>query len=96
MVNGHRADTLIDSGADGIFAGQDLARKLNLVTTQLKKPIEAIIANGEECHITLEAKNVPYDIQGMIGTVDLKILPCNHPTLIFGNTWLAEHNPKIN
>jgi gag-polyprotein putative aspartyl protease len=95
-INEIEVSTLIDSGADGIFLGQDLAQKLDLELTPTSELTPISVANGEECMITQEAKDVPYEIQGFKGKINILIMPFNHNQLILGNQWLSQHNPDIN
>jgi deoxyuridine 5'-triphosphate nucleotidohydrolase len=95
-INEMEVNTLIDSGADGIFLGEDLAQKLGLELTSTSELTPISVANGEECMITQEAKDVPYEIQGFKGKTNILIMPFNHNQLILGNQWLSQYNPDIN
>jgi dUTP pyrophosphatase len=70
-LNKKKAIILIDSGADGMFIGENLAKECGIKTTLLKTPTSAIFANGEVGIVTKEARNIPYQIQGLTGIINL-------------------------
>ena len=87
-INNKPGEFLIDSGADGIFCGQNMAKKSSMKLTPLKKKITITTADGKEHDITQMARNVPYTIQGFKDTLDLYIMPVDHDHILLGNHWL--------
>ena len=79
---------LVDSGADGIFCGQNIAKEANLKLTPLKKGITITMADGKDHTIKNVAKSVPYNIQGFTDTMDINIMPVDHDHILLGNHWL--------
>ena len=86
---------LLDSGADGIFCGQNIAREAKLKLTPLKKAITITMADGKDYFIKNMAKEVPYHIQGFSDTLDLYVMPVDHDHILLGNHWLDRINPAI-
>jgi hypothetical protein len=95
-INGTKVFTLIDSGADGIFCGQNCATLLKFKPSKLKKPITITMADGSDHSITQVANNVEYTIQGFKAKMNIYIMPVDHDHIILGNHWLANLNPQIN
>ena len=86
---------LLDSGADSIFCGQNIAREAKLKLTPLKKAITITMADGKDHFIKNMAKEVPYHIQGFSDTLDLYVMPVDHDHILLGNHWLDRINPAI-
>jgi dUTP pyrophosphatase len=95
-IRGKPAEFLVDSGADGVFTGKNIAEELGLYLNHLKTPITITMANGEDSEITQVAKNTLYTIQGFQDKMDIYIMPTDHDQIILGNHWLDKINPAIN
>ena len=94
-LNNQTTEFLIDSGADGLFCGKNMAKKAKLKVTELNRPLTITMADGKEHSITKVAKNIPYSIQGFKDNLDLYIMPADHDQVILGNHWLDHLNPTI-
>ena len=94
-LNKANATFLLDSGADGIFCGQNIAKEANLKLSPLKKAITITMADGKDHSIKSMAKDVPYHIQGFSDTLDLYVMPVDHDHILLGNHWLDRINPAI-
>src|SRR5947208_12827205 len=95
-INGTKVYTLIDSGADGIFCGQNCAALLNFKPSKLKKLITITMADRSDHSITQVANDVEYTIQGFKDKMNIYVMPVDHDHIILGNHWLANLNPQIN
>jgi len=95
-IKGKTLHFIIDSGADGIFAGQNMIEEAGLATSILKKPVVITTADGEEHTITHIAKKVPYSIQGFQDKINILIMPVDNDQIILGNHWLSHLNPIVN
>ena len=94
-INGKKEETLIDSGADGIYIPERIAKRLGLKTTPMKESFRISVANGAEYTINQEVRDLPYNIQEFKSKMNAYILPGNQDQIILGNSWLDEHNPSI-
>ena len=94
--NGKSKTTLIDSGAEGNFGPPSLAKKIGYKPYKLPNPQTITVADGKDYTITHGLRKVPYNFQGFKSTIDLMILPVEHPCVILGSPWLHDVNPHIN
>ena len=98
----HETTAIIDSGATGSFIDTQLARKLNLETSPLSRPVKAFNVDGTaNCkgNITWET-NVDLSFPDCSDfphseTIRLMVLNLRKPQLILGMPWLQKWNPEI-
>ena len=93
---------IIDSGATGSFIDTQLARRLNLETTPLSRPVKAINVDGTtNCkgNITREGdvhlSFTDYTDHPHEEITRLMVLNLGKPQLILGMPWLQKWNPEI-
>ena len=93
---------IINSGSTGSFIDTQLARRLNLETTPLSRPIKAINVDGtanckgsitQETNIRLSFTN--YTDHPHEETIRLMVLNLGKPQILLGMTWLQKWNPEI-
>ena len=92
-INGMKESFYIDSGADGVFGGDNLSALLKV--TDLDNPLTYTVADNSECVISQVARQVQCNIQGYRFTTDIMIMPTEMDYIYLGNSWLSEHNPII-
>jgi hypothetical protein len=95
QIHGKNLDFLIDSGADGIFCGQNIATEAKMKLTKLAQHLDVTSADGQPLTVTHKAKEIPYSIQGYRDTMDIYVLPVDHEHILLGNHWLSKINPTI-
>ena len=98
----YETTAIIDSGATGSFIDTQLARKLNLETFPLSRPVKAFNVDGTtNCkgNITLETdvdlSFSDYSDTPHSETIRLMVLNLGKPQLILGMPWLRKWNPEI-
>ena len=98
----HETTAIIDSGATGSFIDTQLAQKLNLETSPLRRPVKAFNVDGtanckgnitQETDIKLSFPDYSDVLHSE--TVRLMVLNLGKPQLILGMPWLRKWNPKI-
>ena len=61
----------------------------------MEKPYKIVLANGHQATVSEKVKQVPYEIQGYQGTVDLHVTPLDLSAVIFGNQWLSDERARV-
>lgn len=92
-----RHPVLVDSGSDASFIDFELAKKLNLETFPLPRPMEASALDGRLlCRVTHHTQ--PLQLSFQDGHTELLVFHVfrspEHP-IILGYPWLTLHNPHI-
>src|SRR5436305_9851210 len=95
LLDGETEEVLIDSGADGSFISSKIARRRDFNPVPLEKPYKIMLANGHQATVSEKIEQVPYEIQGYQGTVDLHVTPLDLSAVIFGNQWLSDERAKV-
>ena len=87
---------LFDSGADGNFITEEVAKKLHLRLSKPSNPTEITVATGQSLQIEWIAKGVPIQVQDYSAKIDFHVIPSKIQMVILGNNWFAQNNPKVN
>src|SRR5271163_1398017 len=90
-------DSLVDSGAGGVFIDQNYARRLHLDIKMLDIPMKARNVDGTENKRGIIKSYV--DLQFKMGDKDFTerffLTGLGRQTIILGFSWLRKHNPLI-
>ena len=90
-------EVLIDSGADESLMDWNLARKLQIESEPLARPIRAHSLNGTDIFvITHLSRPVKLTIGDHHENIQFHLFTSTSHSLILGQSWLFLHNPHIN
>ena len=93
----HVMNVLIDSGADESLMDWGLAKKLQIESKPLARPIQACSLNGKEIFsITHVTRPVKMSVGEHHEMIQFHLFTSLSHSLILGQPWLYEHNPYIN
>ena len=88
-------ECFVDSGADGSFMPEAIAKDLKYKIHPLEEPYTVSMADGTSYEINKIVKGAKFDLQGCRFKEDFHVIPIDHKQIILGNPWLAKHNPRI-
>lgn len=89
-------EVLIDSGADESLMDWDFAKKLNLKTDLLARPIEASALDGSLIfRVTHKTEPLTVIIDDHHELMCFHLYSSTQHSLILGFPWLRKHNPHI-
>jgi hypothetical protein len=93
----HRTDTLVDSGATGLFMDTDYVRLNAISTHQLLLPILVFNVDGSanEAGEISEVAEVILWYDGHAECAQFMVTQLGQQNMILGFTWLWEHNPEV-
>jgi len=94
-INKKQIPVMIDSGADGSFFPEHLAKQAGVKMEPRKNPYEIKLPSGQTYQVSTIARKVPLDIQGYKEEKDFDVVEMPTEQIILGTDWLHERNPQI-
>ena len=86
----------LDNGADSSFISRSFLEHLGLDPIPLTQPVDLLLADGKLAgQIRATSPPLQLHIGNHVETIIFHVADIQH-NIILGNTWLFQHNPKIN
>ncbi|CAA77891.1 Reverse Transcriptase, partial [Cladosporium fulvum T-1 virus] len=96
IVNGHKTDAMIDSGASGNFASESFVTRNRIATCKKKEGYELIAVDGSSLpSVERETIPLPLAIQRHHEEITLDVTDMASHDIVLGMPWLRKHNPVI-
>ena len=86
-IDNHQVVLLIDGGSTHNFIQEQLVKQLGL-PCQHTAPLKVMVGNGQHLDCYCLCTDVPIEIQSMIFTADLHVLPISGANVVLGVQWL--------